>query len=132
MELDGASAKGFWGAGLGLGGVDSKASFVGEGVARAGFLEADFFGVDCAGEEFVEADFVVDSREDAELEATLEGAISSNPPKSPSKLVSGESAPPLALAPFAPCGDFGLALDWGIDSSAGALDLPLDSPLESL
>ena len=136
MELDGASAKGFWGVGLGLGRVDCKASFVGEGVARAGFLEADFFGVDCAGAEFAEADFVADSREDAELEATLEGAISSNPPKSPSKFVSGESTPPLALAPFAPCGDFGLGLDWGIDSgtdsSAGTLDLPLDSLLESL
>ena len=136
MELDGASAKGFWGVGLGLGGVDSKASFVGAGVAGAGFLEADFFGVDCAGEEFAEVDFVADFREDAELEATLEGATSSNPPKSPSKLVSGESTPPRALAPFAPCGDFGLDLAWGLasgtDSSAGTLVSPLDSPLESL
>ena len=132
MELDGASAKGFWG----FGALDCKASFVGEGVARAGFLEADFFGVDCAGEEFAEVDFVADSREDAELEATLEGTISSNPPKSPSKFVSGESTPLLALAPFALFGDFGLDLAWGLasgaDSSAGALDLPLDSPLESL
>ena len=119
---------------MGLGGVDSKASFVGVGVACADFLEADFFGVDCAGEEFAEVDFVADAREDAELEITLEGVISSNPPKSPSKLVSGESTPPLALAAFALFGDFGLALDWGIDSgtdsSAGTLDL--DSPLESL
>ena len=136
MELDGASAKGFWG----FGALDCKASFVGEGVVRAGFLEADFFGVDCAGEEFAEVDFVADSREDAELEATLEGTISSNPPKSPSKFVSGESTPLLALAPFAFFGVFGLALDSdmasdivsGTDSSAGTLDLPLDSLLESL
>ena len=92
MELDGASAKGFWGVGLGLGGVDSKASFVGAGVVRAGFVEADFFGVDCAGEEFAEVDFAL-------------------------------------------FGDFGLALDfdmdsdmaWGTDSSAGMLDSPLES-----
>ena len=125
---------------MGLGRVDSKASFVGVGVVGAGFLEADFFGVDCAGEEFAEVDFVADFREDAGLEITLEGAISSNPPKSPSKFVSGESTPPLALAAFALFGDFGLALDfdmdsdmaWGTDSSAGTLVSPLDSPLESL
>ena len=118
---------------MGLDGVDSKASFVGAGVVRAGFVEADFFGVDCAGEEFAEVDFAADAREDAELEITLEGTISSNPPKSPSKFVSGESTPPLAFGDF---GDFGLALDSdmasGTDSSAGTLVSPLDSPLESL